>query len=93
MNKYDKPIAKLGKRILIAKESDISKIGTEEAMEVLVEQWDMETKKLEGEFKLEQLLKFNPWEDLTDPNEIKEILIKLNKFKDGGEQNREMKMR
>lgn len=93
MNKYNTPIAKLGKRVLIAQESDISKIGTDEALEVLVEQWDLETGQLEGEYKLEQLLKFNPWEDLTDPNEIKEILIKLNKFKDGGEQNRELKMR
>ena len=93
MNKYNIPIAKLGKRVLIAQESDIPKIGTNEALEVLVEQWDLETGLLEGEFKLEQLLKFNPWEDVIDANEIKEIMIELKKFRDGGEQNRELKMR
>jgi len=93
MNKYNTPIAKLGKRILIAQESDIPKIGTNEALEVLVEQWDLETGRLEGEYKLEQLLKFNPWEDVTDSDEIKEILMELKKFKEGGEQNRELKIR
>lgn len=93
MNKYNTPIAKLGKRVLIAQESDIPKIGTNEALEVLVEQWDLETGQLEGEYKLEQLLKFNPWEDVTDSNEIKAIIIELKKFREGGEQNRELKMR
>jgi hypothetical protein len=93
MNKYNTPIAKLRERVLIAQESDIPKIGTNEALEVLVEQWDLGKAQFEGEYKLEQLLKFNPWEDLIDPNEKKEILIKLKKFKDGDEQNREMKMR
>ena len=93
MNKYNTPIAKLGKRVLIAQESDIPKIGTNEALEVLVEQWDLETGQLEGEYKLEQLLKFNPWEDVTDSNEINEIIVELKKFREGGEQNRELKMR
>ena len=58
-----------------------------------MEQWDLETGQLEGEYKLEQLLKFNPWEDVTDSNEINEIIVELKKFREGGEQNRELKMR
>lgn len=93
MNKYNTPIAKLGRRVLVAQESDISKIGTDKALEVFVEQWELETGRLEGEYKLEELLKFSPWEDLTDPNEIKEIVMELKKFKEGNERSQEFKMR
>jgi hypothetical protein len=77
MNDYNTPIAKLGERVLMAKESDLSKIGTSEAMDLIVEQWNLETGIFEGENKLERLLKFNPWEDLVEANEIDEIKMKL----------------
>jgi len=93
MKEYNTPIAKLGKRILMVKEADLPKIGTNEAMVVSVEQWDLETGRLEGEYKLEQLLKFNPWEDITDFSEMDEIRMELKKFREGGEQNREIKIR
>jgi hypothetical protein len=83
MNEYNTPIAKLGKRVLVAKESDLSKIGTDQAMEVLVEQWNLEMGLLEGKYKLEQLLKFNPWEDITEAKEMDEIKAGLKKFKEG----------
>lgn len=79
MSEYNTPIAKLGKRVLIAKEADVPRIGKEQAIEVMVEQWDLETGQLEGEFRLEQLLKFNPWEDITDIGEIEEVKARLGR--------------
>ena len=70
MSDFNTPIAKLGMRVLLAKEADLVKIGSEFAMEVEVEQWNLETGSLEGVFILEELLKFNPWEDIVDEHEI-----------------------
>lgn len=91
MSGYNTPVAKLGRRVLIAKESDLSKIGTNKAMEVLVEQWDLETGLLEGRYELEKLLKFNPWEDIIETNEIDEIKAKIREVKNS--ENREFKIR
>lgn len=90
MNKYNIPIAKLGRKVLVAKESDLHKIGTDESLDVLVEQWDFKTGLLEGEYKLEILLKFNPWEDITNIIEVNQIRIELDKFRENRE-NPELK--
>jgi hypothetical protein len=60
-------------------------------MEVLVEQWDLETGLLEGRYELEKLLKFNPWEDIIETNEIDEIKAKIREVKNS--ENREFKIR
>jgi len=93
MSKYNSPVARLGKIVLVAQASDLPKIGTDQALEVMAEQWNLETGQNEGEHQLEQLLKFNPFEDLTEPQEIEEILTQLNKLRASGEPNKELKIK
>ncbi len=60
------PVAKLGKEVLLVNKGDVSLIGTEDALNVLSVDVDLQFKRIEEPIELEKHLKFNPWEDVTD---------------------------
>ena len=76
-------IAKLGNAILIVNKADLAYIDKERAFEVKCIVVDLAERTIDPPEGLEKHLKFNPWEEITNPDERMVLLQVLNnKFSD-----------
>lgn len=62
---------------MFVNKEDIQYIGSERALEVQCIQVDLKRRTIDPLWSLEQHLKFNPWQEIVNPEERAKIVVDL----------------